>query len=280
MNQRRPWTTMVTKLLPNRAWRVILISCAVASPFLLHDAVNASPARASDVRIATLECSASPEVIEISNAGADGEDLVGWKLVSDPVANESYDLSAIGALPSGSSVFIQSGPGATATFTWSTSQLFRDDDATDFARLVNDSGATVSQKACAASPSTSVAPTPTASAVAIGDVPDGGGPPGDVANFVVRPLVALAAGASLLVLGVVTFTAALIGTASPGRRRRGAAVAPVSPIPASPPPRRTSRGSRLRQSGSEPLLLALTAALAAAVIVALVNQSTSGRSTK
>jgi hypothetical protein len=278
MNRHRPRPTIVHTLLPNRAWRIVLISCAVVASFLLHDVVNASPARASDVRIATLECGASPEVVEVSNTGADAQDLAGWKLVSDPIASESYDLSALGTLPPGSSVFIQGGPAATATFTWSTSQLFRDDDPTDFARLVNAAGATASQKACPASQNASVAPTPTASAVAVGDVPDGGGPPGDAAKFVVRPLVALAAGAALLVVGVVTFTAALIGTASPRRKQRGAAVAHASPIPSSSPLLQTTRRSRPRHGGSEPLLLALAAALAAAVIVALVNQSPSRRS--
>jgi len=277
MRDHRRETTFRARV-PRWIFKVVTLAGAILASFQVTGAALAAPSAASDVKIATLDCAASPEVIEISNAGPDAEDLAGWKLVSDPLASQSYDLSALGTLPPGSSIFVEAGPAAAATFTWSNSEVFRDGDPSDFARLANDAGQAVSQVACAATQGATIAPTATASAAPLGDIPDGGGPPGDAAKFIVRPLVAVVAGAALLAVGFVAFTAALIGTASP-RLRLGASRSTIlSPMPLPPPTRMPFPVSRRPRRGSEPVLLALTAAILAAVIVALFNQRQSGRS--
>lgn len=128
--------------------------------------VSVVSAQTPQLQIAELECDASPEVITISNEGTEAQDTSGWSLTSDPAANETFDLSAVGSLPPKASVFIQSGSGASGAFVWSSSEIFRDGDATDYARILNQHGEVVDELRCAASP------TP-----ASVDMPNGGGPP-------------------------------------------------------------------------------------------------------
>jgi hypothetical protein len=155
----------------------------------LHDAHAQQP----DVRIEELQCNASPEVVTISNAGSNAQDLTGWTLRSDPIGTEVFDLSALGTIGPGVSVFVQAGPTAEGTFVWSESFVFRDSDANDFARIVDANENVVHEVKCqagspAASPTRTVAPTaapttaPTAAqtptAAPADGVPIGGGPPG------------------------------------------------------------------------------------------------------
>lgn len=128
--------------------------------------VSVVSAQTPQLQIAELECDASPEVITISNEGTEAQDISGWSLTSDPAASETFDLSAVGSLPPKASVFIQSGSGASGAFVWSSSEIFRDGDATDYARILNQHGQVVDELRCAASP----APTGV-------DLPNGGGPP-------------------------------------------------------------------------------------------------------
>lgn len=238
-------------------------------------------AAASDVRLAGLDCTGNPEVVEIKNSGDAGQDLTGWKLLSDP--NESFDLTPVGTIPAGGSVFVESGPGAQATFTWSQSPVFRDNDASDYVRLVDSAGQTKSELRCAQPTPTpaTAAPTPTPT-VGPGQVPNGGGPPG-TPDELISPMTLIYAGGS-----VVAATAGIalswlgvgLGLDRRRTRRRAAqapAEAPVEPAQRELPltPAATSaRGLSLpNRNAAQPLVLALIVALAAAVLVAFLVQS-------
>src|SRR3972149_940832 len=129
-----------------------------------------SSAQAPDIRIAELKCNGDPELVAIENAGDAAQQLAGWKLKSDP-ASEVFDLSVLGGLQSGVSIFIQAGPAATGVFKWGTEFVFRDDDPTDYVRIVDSNGATVDQVNCGGA--TPAAPSPTATPA--NGVPNGGG---------------------------------------------------------------------------------------------------------
>jgi len=151
-------------------------------------------AQAAQVRVTELQCSRDPELVAVTNQGINAQDLTGWSLQSDPVATETYDLTAVGVLAPGVTVFIESGPAASGTFVWSQSFVFRDGDATDFVRIVDANGAVVEEVNCqGTSPGPTAAPTvaptstPTAAPTSAPTraptpapadiVPLGGGPP-------------------------------------------------------------------------------------------------------
>ena len=151
-------------------------------------------AQAAQVRVTELQCSRDPELVAVTNQGINAQDLTGWSLKSDPVASETYDLTAVGVLAPGVTVFIESGPAASGTFVWSQSFVFRDGDASDFVRIVDANGAVVEEVNCqGTSPGPTAAPTavptstPTAAPTSAPTraptpapadiVPLGGGPP-------------------------------------------------------------------------------------------------------
>jgi len=157
--------------------------------------VSLVSAQTAELRISELQCNSNPETVTITNQGSAEQDLAGWTLRSDPVASEFFNLSVIGVLGTGVSVFVESGPSAQGSYVWSTEFVLRDSDATDFARIVNANGAVVHEVKCqstsptvaasaTAQPTATAGPTtarpaPTAApATAPSDVvPDGGGPP-------------------------------------------------------------------------------------------------------
>lgn len=239
-------------------------------------------AAAADVKIASLDCTSNPEVVELTNSGDESQDLAGWQLQSDPIGSQSYDLTQIGVLAPGSSVFIESGPNAEATFTWSTEDIFRTDDPDDFARLVDSSGSTRSEEACAAvvqptastEPTPTIAPAATPTAAPADGVPDGGGPPTGGAASLVNPLTVVVAGGSLAGAGGMALLAMWLSGAVSLLKRREPMVFETPPPP--PPPLMRS-SSRRAQSSTEPLVLALVVALCAAIVVALVLPAFSHR---
>jgi hypothetical protein len=196
-------------------------------------AFSTAAAQGPDIRIAELQCTGNPEVVTIENGGDAAQDLTGWTLVSDPTSSESFDLSALGGLQPGASVFIQSGPFASGVFNWGPEFVFRDDDATDFARLVDDEGAIVDEVPCAEptpaeTPEPSPAPSPEPTSA---DVPNGGGlppPPGGLSPSAIMVF----AGSILASLGAVTAAIPWLGSSSveaaaepvrlTGRRERSA----------------------------------------------------------
>jgi hypothetical protein len=265
-------TRLAIMTLKGTALAVTLVACVA-----LGSARNV--AAAADVKIASLDCDSEPQVVELTNSGDASQNLAGWELLSDPVADESYGLTSIGVLAPGSSVFIESGPGAEATFTWSNANTFRSGDPGDFARLVDDQGSTVSEVACAAgvqatstpAPTpTTAPPAPTPTAAPVDGVPIGGGPPAADASALVTPLSAVVAGASLAGAGGLTLVALWLGGAVTALRRREPVV--FEPPPPPPPPI-PAAAPRRGQATSEPLILAMVVALCAAILLALILPS-------
>jgi hypothetical protein len=165
-------------------------------------------AQEPEVQIAELLCNGDPEIVLIKNVGNTSEPLTGWKLESDPIGSEVYDLTVLGGLAPGAAVSIQGGPAAGGLFTWGTEFVFRDNDPTDFARIVDDTGNVVDQVNCAseaappASPTASpqASPTPTPSP---DNVPNGGGPPPPPSDAL-STVVMIVAGGTLAAAGAVT----------------------------------------------------------------------------
>ncbi len=195
-------------------------------------------AQAAQVRVTELQCSRDPELVAVTNQGINAQDLTGWSLKSDPVASETYDLTAVGVLAPGVTVFIESGPAANGTFVWSQSFVFRDGDASDFVRIVDANGAVVEEVNCqGTSPGPTAAPTapltsaPTATPTSAPTraptnaptpapadiVPLGGGPPAPSSDTFAGLM--LAVGLLALGLGVLT----MLGLTSPAGARTSVA---------------------------------------------------------
>ena len=267
-------------------WATGLGVVTVSTAVLAFSATGASAA-APDVRLASVNCATNPEIVEIKNYGDQEQDLTGWKLESD--GNDPFSLSSAGTIPAGASIFVESGPGVQATFTWSQSQIFRDNDPTDYARLVDNTGVTKSQTACAqATAAPTVAPTaaPTSTKPA-GQVPNGGGPPG-TPDHLVSPLTLISLGGSAMaaVVGAALSWMGIGAGLDRRRKRRAGADAEASDVPVPEPtvevsltpiqPQPKPRRRRQHESSSQPLLLALIVALAAAILVALLMQAEEG----
>ena len=185
-----------------------------------------------NVAIARLDCNGSPEVVEVKNVGNQTQNFTGWKLLSDPVSSESFDLTPLMMLAPGASVFIESGPGAMGTFKWSDQQIFRDNDPTDFVRITDNGGATMGEVACAAAQVTptpaataapTAAPTPARTAAAATRtpapaVPNGGGPPGS-SDELLSPIALVSLGASLAGAGALALGATSLRALRLGRTR-------------------------------------------------------------
>lgn len=108
-----------------------------------------TPVAGSPVRIASLSCNTDPEVVEIVNQGAAPQSLAGWWLVSD-TETQRFDLGGrVGSLAAGAAIRVYSGSAApqdnpaAGQYRWTGSFVFRNNDASDFARLV--AGTTVLQ---------------------------------------------------------------------------------------------------------------------------------------
>jgi hypothetical protein len=230
---------------------------------------GSAPALEGDVRIQSLDCDAEPEVIILGNNGSDAQSVEGWKLQSDPVASETMDLTSVGELLPEGTVTIQSGTGAAGAFRWSTSEVFRDGDATDFARLVDETGKTVQQVAC--QPATTPTPSP---APAPGGVPDGGGPPASDSPGP-APALAVTAGGWLIVTGLAALVLPWLRVAA------GSAAVPEAPPVEAPKRRRASdhpRGLALpRPLLSRNSLATASAVLGVAALLALLLASRPGR---
>src|SRR3989304_5221434 len=104
--------------------------------------------QAPDIQIVGLDCNADPEVVVIENVGEATVDLTGWQLLSAPPESQVFDLFTFGALEPGGRLFIESGTSAGGLHVWATEFVFRDGDATDYARIVDASGAVVHEVNC------------------------------------------------------------------------------------------------------------------------------------
>lgn len=199
-----------------------------------------------------------PEVVVIKNNGDAAQDLTGWELRSDPEATtEPFDLSALGSLLPGGSVSIQSGPSSSGVFSWGTDEIFRDNDPTDYVKLVDKSGdvaVTVDQVNCAgaaAEPTPTAAPEPSPAA----GVPNGGGPPAPSADVLSPGMMALIGG---------SLAAAGLGAIALPRLRLGASAVAASPSSRGRPAAgrgREDRGDKRGYSTVSLLALTLTAVM-------------------
>ena len=163
-------------------------------------AVSPAGAQGPDVQIAQLSCSGDPELVVIENFGDTAQTLASWELQSDPPDSEAFDLTTLGGLAPGASISIQSGPSASGVFKWTLEFIYRDNDATDYARIVDDTGAIVHQVNCAeATPTPSPTPSPEPSPAA--GVPNGGGAP-PIPSGSPSPAMILLVGGLLAVAGL------------------------------------------------------------------------------
>lgn len=228
-------------------------------------AVSSVGAQGPDVQISKLECiddtnvAGIQELVVIENLGDVTQDFTGWELQSDPPGSEVYDLSQLGSLPKGASVRIESGPSASGVFKWGLESIFRDDDPTDYARIVDDTGAIVHQVNCAGGATPTPSPTPSPKPSLAGEIPNGGGLP-PVAEGAVWPTITLLIGGSIAVAGV-----ALI--ALPRLRLRSSLM-----TVASPPQREPSGANGTRQEPFSASIGLVLLALAAAVVFQLLRR--------
>ena len=223
-----------------------------------------SSAQAPDIRIAELKCNGDPELVRIENAGDAAQQLAGWKLQSDP-ASEVFDLSVLGGLQPGASIFIQAGPSATGVFKWGTQFVFRDDDPTDYVRIVDNAGATIHQVNCGSA--TPAAPSPTASSP--NGVPNGGGAP-PLPDGPLTPLTLMAAGMALVAAGAAAL--AFLGLkARPVAVAAVAAPSPARTAPAAPAAGAERRVGRVRRpsGASGPAVKVVIGFAALGLLVAL-----------
>ncbi len=194
-------------LRPRYASRITVLALGSALAIALAlAAVSSAGAQGPIVQIAELECVDDPnaegiqEVVVIENLGDAAQTLSGWELQSDPPDSETFDLAVLGGLAPGASISIQSGPSAGGVFKWGLEFIYRDDDPTDYARIVDDTGAIVHQVNCAvATPTPSPIPSPEPSPAA--EVPNGGGAP-PIPSGSPSPAMILLIGGSLAVAGL------------------------------------------------------------------------------
>jgi len=166
-------------------------------------AVSSATGQEPDIQIVELDCNSDPEMVVIENGGSVSQALAGWKLQSDPPDSEVYDLSVLSALQPGGSVFIQSGPSATGIFKWGLDFVFRDNDATDYARIVDDTGAVVDEVNCGGGVAPGPSPTPSPQPSPLNGVPNGGGAPPPTGHALLAAMMLLIGG-SIAAAGVVT----------------------------------------------------------------------------
>lgn len=226
-------------------------------------------AQGPDIQIVQLECTGDPELVVIENLGDASQALAGWQLQSDPPDSQVFDLTVLGGLQPGASVFIRSGPAASGVFKWGLEFIFRDDDPTDYARIVDDTGAVVHQVNCAGEVAPEPSPTPSPEPPPPNGVPNGGGPPPPPGDALLAAMMVLVGG-SVAAAGVAT------GAFSWLRLRSSpvtGSTATLAPRPAAARPHAQPRGSDgcHGQPMSAALGLALVGLLAAALFLLLLR---------
>lgn len=247
----------------------ILVAGSILAIAFALAGVSSARGQGPDIQIVRLECTGDPELVVIENRGdAPQEKLDGWQLQSDPLDSEVFDLNVLGGLQPGALVFIQSGPSATGVFKWGLEFIFRDDDPTDYARIVDDTGAVIHQVNCRDEVAPEPSPTPSPQPSPPADVPDGGGPPPPPGHALLAVMMVLIGGsmtASGVATGVLSWlrlrSSPVAGTTATLATREAAARPHAQP--------RGPDGSR-GEPMSAALGLALVALLAAAVLVLLL----------
>lgn len=233
---------------------------ALTAAGLTLTVAKANPGTAG-AQIKSLDCASQPEVVAITNLSQETQVMTGWRLLSDPPDQQSFDLGVIGALSPGETVYIESGPNAQGAFIWSHDEIFRDGDSTDYARLVSAEGTFFDEFRCPAAATQPASPTPTPGANL---VPNGGGPP--LPRGASRLPLAVGAGSLLSALGLAVIVAAAAGSWA----ARQPALATALPSDSGRMARRPKEGRRQRGSGRLWLAAAILA-LAAAASLAIAD---------
>ncbi len=236
-----------------------LLGWTLALPLALV-ALSMSPGQGADIRITELNCN-SPERVVIQNLGDETQDMSGWAAQSDPPDAETLDLSGLVVLEPGESVALQSGQRIE----------LRDNDPTDYVRIVDQTGATVHEVHCddgrAQAPAPSEAPASDVASEASGavDVPNGGGAPAIDGAGPATTLLIL--GGALAAVGLATSSIAWRTGHRPMLRQELAPAAPEPVMAQRPQVQAKRRGyRRSRAVVSASTLAALGAGTALAVI--------------
>ncbi len=238
-----------------------LLVWALAFPLALM-AISTSHAQGADVRITELNCNSSPERVVIQNLGDETQDMSGWAAQSDPPDAETLDLSGLVVLEPGESVTLQSGQQIE----------LRDDDPTDYVRIVDQTGATVHEVHCdggteqAPAPSEVLGSDVASEAADVVGVPNGGGAPAiDGAGSATALLILV--GGALAIAGLATSTIGWRTGFRPTLRQELAPAAPGPVMTHRPQDQAKRRGYRRSQAvTSASTLAALAAATAVAVM--------------
>lgn len=233
---------------------------ALTAAGLTITVANADPGTAG-AQIKSLDCASQPEVVAITNLSQETQVMTGWRLLSDPPDQQSFDLGVIGALSPGETIYIESGPNAQGAFVWSHDEIFRDGDSTDYARLVSAEGTFFDEFRCPAAATQPATPTPGANLV-----PNGGGPP--LPRGASRLPLAVGAGSLLSALGLAVIVAAAAGSWAARQPALATALPPDSRRTA----RRPTEGRRQSSASGRLWLAAATLALAAAASLAIADR--------
>ncbi len=229
-----------------------LLVWTLAFPLALV-AISMSHAQGADIRITELDCNSNPERVVIQNIGDETQDMSGWAAQSDPPDTETLDLSGLVVLEPGESVALQSGQRIE----------LRDNDPTDYVRIVDQTGATVHEVHCDDDMAPAPAPSEASGAV---DVPNGGGAPAIDGALPATTLLILVGGA-LAAAGLATSTIAWRTGYRPTLRQKFAPAAPEPVMAHRPQVQAKRRGyRRSRAVVSASTLAALGAGTALAVI--------------
>lgn len=142
---------------------VLLFAAAAVAFAVVGSAMQSRHAYAatSDVTITELSCDSSPEFVRIRNFGGSSQSLSGFSLQSDP-SSQDYPLTDYASsIASGQTLTFYSGTNSAGlTYQITGSNIYRNGDSTDYARLVRP-GASSVQINCGSVP---VTPSPTISA--------------------------------------------------------------------------------------------------------------------
>jgi hypothetical protein len=225
-----------------------------------------------NVEISELRCNTNPELVVVTNKGDTPIDMTGWNLQSDPTSRESLALQQFGSLAAGETLTAQAGPGAEGAFVWSRTEVFRDNDSSDFAQLASDAGQVLLKVNCAGAAQQSATATPAAtpSPTALGAVsaPTAGGPPGVASS--ISPIVLFALGSGFSSAGLGALVLSFRGSRSSAPVL--AALPEPQPMAVAPGSRAESdtRSRRVRAQRSAGLLpIVAIALLLAAIFLAL-----------
>ena len=227
--------------------------------------VSLARAQESVIQIVQLDCSSEPELVVIQNLGDAAQDLTGWELQSDQTENETFDLFGI----------LQ--PGESTSIELTLQPVFRDDDPSDYARIVDRTGAVVDQVNCSGAtptptvvPSPAPTPTPPPDVLRVMETPNGGGAP-PPAGEVLSPALMILVGGLTAASGLGALTLSRLRPVPSSLTRQSAVPLPTvqARVPRIQPRGEAKRDNpkRLRRLDSGFVLVAIAAAAASVLLL-------------